>query len=84
MENGKRIVIRGLATRFGRLDAELASANGALETSVRVDRAPRKIVVRMPHPEEKRPVHISSGVYDPTTEEITVSGGNSFRIRIEF
>jgi len=84
MENGKRIVIRGLATRFGRLDAELASANGSLEASVRVDRAPRKIVVRMPHPEEKRPVHISSGVYDPATEEITVSGGNSFRIRIEF
>lgn len=76
MEDGKRIVLDGIATHFGAVSLTLAShvAQGRIEAQFSCDpaRRPRIVRLRVPHPDGRRAVHVSAGAYDAATETVTL------------
>ncbi|HUU43100.1 MAG TPA: hypothetical protein VMX57_04935, partial [Planctomycetota bacterium] len=76
MENGERIELENVASYFGRLDLRVAShvSKGRIEATVKVDsdRLPKRVTLRLPHPDGKRATHAIGGVYDPDTETVRI------------
>jgi len=77
LEDGKIIEIKNASTYFGHLSFTVQSnvAKGVITANIECDAdlKPDKIIIRIPHPEGKKPVKISGGVYDPAYETILVS-----------
>ncbi len=89
MEDGKEIALDGVKSYFGALNLKTKSNvdKGYIEASVECpgSRKPGVVTVRLPHPENKRPVHVTGGTYDEKTETVTVSSFNGKAlIRLDF
>ena len=83
MESGKRIELDGMASYFGPLSLRVESRldEGFIKAEVKLqpDRKPRRIGIRLPHPEGKKAVEVTGGVYDAATETVWVEpfGGSA-------
>ena len=75
-EDGKNIEIKRAASYFGAvsLKAESKLSDGRIVGSVEcpVERGLKRVELRLPHPEGRRPTSVSGGQYNPETERVTV------------
>jgi len=89
LEDGKKIELKNVASYFGPLSLTVSSnvRNGYIEASVECSsaRKPEKVILRIPHPSDKRPVKVSGGTYDDASESVTIAPftGKAI-IRIEY
>jgi hypothetical protein len=76
LEDGKRIDIRNASSYFGTFSLSVNSElnKGLIRASVEcaTDRAPKRIILRLPHPLGRRATAASGGKYDPETETVLV------------
>lgn len=76
LAEGRRIAVKGAASYFGPLSFEVRSrlSEKRIVATVACDssRAPRRVELRLPHPEERVPTHVAGGVYDLRRETVTV------------
>lgn len=87
MEDGKTVSLQNVRSYFGAFDATLKSSveQGLMEASVQSTGTskPKKVSIRMPHPENKKPQRIEGGVYDEATETVIIdnfSGNATVRV----
>jgi hypothetical protein len=75
-ENGKRIEIKRAASYFGPVSLETESklGDGRIVATVecRTDRGLKRVEVRLPHPQGRRPTSVTGGQYNPETETVTI------------
>lgn len=89
MEDGKIIEVNNVSSYFGTLSFDVSSHlnKGYIEATIdcNSDRKPESIVIRIPHPDSKKPVKVIGGIYDFNTETITVKSfiGNA-NVRVEY
>jgi hypothetical protein len=78
LENGKQIELRDVASYFGKVSLKVESklADGTIEADVVCSsaRRPSSLVVRLPHPEYRKPIRVEGGSYHPKTESVIISG----------
>ena len=88
MEEGKEIRLEGVKSYFGALNVTaMGVKNGVIEATVECqgDRKPRNVMVRLPHPEGKKPVAVSVGKLIPETESILIENfTGEATLRLEF
>lgn len=90
MEEGKTIELKGIQSYFGTLDVKVVShiREGRIDAVVKSNdnaRKPACVKIRLPHPEEKRPLKVTGGDYDPKTESVILSPfTGEARITLEF
>jgi hypothetical protein len=77
LEKGKEIKLEGVRSYFGKLDVEvkadlkediITASISCMDVS-----KPAKVIIRLPHPEHKKPVKVTGGDYDEQTEAVTIS-----------
>jgi hypothetical protein len=77
LENGKQIALKNVATYFGPLTVGIESkiATGVIEADVQCTgaRHPSTVVIRLPHPGQRKPTRVEGGTYDPATESVRVA-----------
>lgn len=80
MADGERILLDGVWSYFGPIRVEATSNvnSGHIDASIEcsTDRKPSVVRVRLPHPENKKPVKVIGGTYDEKTETVIVSDFN--------
>jgi hypothetical protein len=89
MENGKTIELNGVQSYFGPLNVKVKSGikKGYIEATIQCnsDRKPKKVTIRLPHPEGKKAVKVTGGEYNRETETVTVKSFNGKAyVRIEY
>jgi hypothetical protein len=89
LEDGKKIELENVKSYFGAVTAKVNSQleKGYIDVSVSCQdsRKPKDILVRIPHPENKKPTKVIGGEYDEKTEIVTVKSFNGqARIRLEY
>ena len=89
LADGERIDLEGVRSYFGRIDARVRShvGEGYIEATVTCDpeRKPSRLAVRLPHPQSKKPVRITGGRYDETTESVLIDDfDGEASIRLEY
>lgn len=78
LENGKRISLKGVRTYFGPMNLEVESMvdMGMIKVSLSIgspeSRLPRKVTVRIPHPESLTALNASQGNYDKCSECVII------------
>lgn len=76
LEDGKQICFEGMKSRFGILSLNLKSAvaEGRVDVTLRIEPmendVPKKITLRVPHPEGAKALKVSEGRYDSETETV--------------
>lgn len=75
MEDGKSIRIKHAKSYFGNIDVEAQSDKGKIVASIIVsgEKPPKSIRIRLPHPDNKKPITVTGGKYDPVTETVMLS-----------
>jgi hypothetical protein len=89
LEDGKKIELENVRSYFGPVTAKVNSQvdKGYIEATVECSdaRKPKQLVVRIPHPVNKKPVKVTGGQYDEKTESVTIQSFNGkAAIRIEY
>jgi hypothetical protein len=89
MEDGKTIELKNVATYFGPLSLVVNSNidKGFIEATIECysDRKPEPILLSIPHPSGKKPVNITGGIYDYSSESVSVTPfSGKANIRIEY
>lgn len=89
MEDGKEIVLENVQSYFGPINARIQShlGLGFIEATVSctTDRKPEKLLIRVPHPQNKLPVKVTGGSFDPKTELVTVDAfKGEAQVRLEY
>ncbi len=74
MENGNSIVIKNLATYFGKLSFEVVSdlKNHKITAQISCERKPERVEIRIPHPEKLLPEKVTGGEYIPEKETVII------------
>ena len=76
LEDGKRIEIDGMTTYFGPLHvtvrSELAQRRIVARVECRSDRGPRRVRLRLPHPQGLKAVAVKGGRYLPDDEAVLI------------
>jgi hypothetical protein len=76
LEDGKHIEIRNASSYFGtfslRVDSELQQGRIRATVECAGERAPRNIILRLPHPLGLRATRASGGKYDTATESVLI------------
>jgi len=71
LEEGQTIKLNGVRSYFGELYVKIQSKikEGYIDAIVKCDnpKRPKKILIRLPHPQEKRPIATEGGEYNPET-----------------
>ncbi len=80
---GSRIEVRGMRSGFGKLNLETVSSDSEIVCRFEIERAPKKVTVRLPHPELLRAASCSGGAYDPESETVSAAGAEG-TIRLKF
>jgi hypothetical protein len=80
MENGERIELKNVASRFGHFDLNVESrlAEGAItaELIFNAERKPMNVQFRLPHPQGRKAVSSEGGIYDAASETVMISNFN--------
>jgi hypothetical protein len=89
LEEGKTIELKNVATYFGPLSLVVNSNiyKGFIEATIECssDRKPERILLRIPHPDGKRPVNIIGGIYDYPSESVSITPFNGkAKVKIEY
>ncbi|HMK39347.1 MAG TPA: hypothetical protein VK569_08405, partial [Bacteroidota bacterium] len=89
MEDGKEITLRNVNSYFGpvSLHVNAKTKSGFIEASISctAPRRPQNVVIRLPHPDGKKAIRVSGGVYDPAAESIWIKDFNgTANVRAEF
>jgi hypothetical protein len=89
LEHGKRIELRDVATYFGPASLTVRSLvdDGAIEAGVECPggRRPRSVLLRLPHPRERRPRRVEGGEYDERTETVRIDNfGGAAKVTLRF
>lgn len=89
LEDGKVIELKNVQSYFGPITAKVNSQleKGFIDVSVscKDSRKPKEVVVRVPHPDGKKPVNVTGGEYDEKTETVIVkSFGGEAKIRLDY
>ncbi len=89
LEDGKTIEFMNVQSYFGPLSVKVNSkiSNGYMEADIKCnsERNPKDVTIRLPHPNGKKAVQVSGGVYNPDTETVTIKSFNGVaHIRLEF
>jgi len=75
-EDGKHIEIKRAASYFGpvSLKTESKLSEGRIEATLEcpLDRGLKRVELRLPHPQGRRPTSVTGGKYNPDTETVTV------------
>jgi hypothetical protein len=75
-ENGKRIEIKNAASYFGAVSFSVISdldKNNIIATiECNSDRKPAEVKIRIPHPDGKSPSKVTGGIYEKSTETVTI------------
>lgn len=87
LEDSKKIELKNVASYFGPLSLSVSSNvnKGYIKATVecQTERKPQQVILRIPHPEGKKPVKITGGTYDETSESIIIkpfTGTSSIRV----
>jgi hypothetical protein len=87
MEDGKTIELKNVATYFGPLSLVVNSniSKGFIEATIEChsERMPGQVALRIPHPTGKKPLNVTGGTYDYTSESLLIkpfTGRASIRI----
>ena len=76
LEDGKQITLRNVVSYFGPISLEVTShvKLGSIEAAVSCnsESKPHDIIIRLPHPEGKKAVRVTGGIYDATTESVLI------------
>jgi len=79
-EDGKHIEIKRAASYFGpvSLKTESKLSDGRIVATVEcgLDRGLKRVELRLPHPQGRRPTSVTGGKYNPDTETVTVEPFN--------
>jgi hypothetical protein len=74
LEDGKRIILEGMATHFGPLDLEVVShvERGYIEAAFACgsERRPARVEIRLPHPQGMRSKSVVGGRYEAERETV--------------
>jgi hypothetical protein len=89
LEDGKKIELKNVATYFGPLTLLLNSQlnKGFVEATINCtnDRKPQEVIIRIPHPEGRKPVNVNGGIYDDESESVIIkSFTGQANVRVEF
>ena len=89
LEDGKRIELENIATYFGQVSLKVAShvKDGWIEADIKcdIDRKPRTVTVRLPHPEGTKAVQVSEGAWDAARETVVINEfSGTVTIRVEY
>src|SRR5690606_24797360 len=90
MEDGKEIDLERVQSYFGPINLNVDShiGKGYIEARINcedIDRIPKAVHLRIPHPENKKPVNVIGGEYDSETETIIISSfDGEHDVRVEF
>jgi hypothetical protein len=80
LEDGKEIEVSNVASYFGPLSFRVISNTnkGYIEATIecKSERMPRQVILRVPHPEGKKPVRVTGGSYNEADETVTVEPFN--------
>jgi hypothetical protein len=76
LENGKRIELNRAASYFGSFSLQVESKldEGRIEATMECtsDRRPKRIELRLPHPEGLRAARVEGGAYNPERESVEI------------
>lgn len=89
MADGERIRITNAKSYFGNINVEAHAdiTRNTITATIEVngERKPKSIRIRLPHPENKKPLKVFGGQYNKDTETITLSNNlNIHQVRLEF
>ena len=77
LEDGQRISLGNVASYFGPLSLTVVSKANTGHIEARVEcksgRMPKSVHLRLPHPEGKKAIQVSGGVYDNATETVIIA-----------
>lgn len=82
-EDGKQIEIKNASSYFGPVslhaDSKLSEGRIVATMECPLDRGLKRVEVRLPHPQGRRPTSVTGGKYSPDTETVTVEpfGGHA-------
>ncbi len=76
LEDGKQITLKNVVSYFGPVSLQVTSNTkaGTIEAliSCNSEFKPREVIIRLPHPDGKKPVRVTGGVYNAATESIVI------------
>ncbi|RPH38169.1 hypothetical protein EHM92_00730 [bacterium] len=89
MEDGKQITLKNVRSYFGPVSLEVSAQthSGFIEASISCESSdkPHDVIIRLPHPDGKKAVRVTGGVYDPAKESIVIKGfSGEAKVRAEF
>jgi hypothetical protein len=77
LENGKEIEVTRAASYFGPLSFRVTSNTdkGYIEANIdcKSERMPQQVILRIPHPDGKKPVNVIGGSYNMEDETVTIT-----------
>jgi len=74
MKDGNTIIIKDLATYFGKLSLQVHSdlKNRKITAQISCERKPERVEIRIPHPEKLLPEKVTGGEYIPEKETVII------------
>jgi hypothetical protein len=80
LEDGKRIDLENVASYFGpfslHIDSKVNSDRIHASVAFSADRRPKRIELRLPHPQGRKALWVKGGTYDPRTERVAIEPFN--------
>ncbi len=83
LEPGKKIALENVKCHFGTLNIQAEAAEDKITCSWTVSGAADEVIIRLPHPQERRAVKCTGGQYNPDTESVKTSGKKG-KITLQF
>jgi hypothetical protein len=88
LKTGQKISIDNAATYFGALSFMIKAESDNLiqvEIKMKPERLPKKIVIRVPHHQGKTAVECHGGIYDSTSESVSIESFTGYsKLSIKF
>lgn len=89
LEDGKEIVLDDVQTYFGKIKLITKSnvSKGYIEAFIQCNDVKKlKVInIRLPHPEVRKPIRVTGGIYDPLTETVKLNSfSGSGSVKLEF
>lgn len=89
MEDGRIIELRNVSSYYGPLNVKVNSAvrKGYIEAAVecKTGRGLKSVKIRLPHPDGKKPIKITGGIYNAETETVIIPSFNgTAHIKLEY
>ena len=78
LEDGKELILDGVKSYFGQIyfKAESNLKNNKITSEIKLikpSEMPKKVSIRLPHPEGLKAISCKNGIYDPATETVTIN-----------